>query len=151
MLQIRRQRGALAPNHSVTVVKENYMGIFGMSEKDLEKLYKDALSCENDDPKMEKLLLKAADNKHVPSQYLLGMFYLKGDPAIFKKDISKGIGFLQKAAEKGHDGAQYELGKCYFTGTGVTEDSAKAIEWFKKSAEQDNEDAIGVLKKLKIM
>jgi len=37
--------------------------------------------------------------------------------------------------------AQTNLGDCYYNGKGVEQDASKALEWYKKAAEQGNEDA----------
>lgn len=46
------------------------------------------------------------------------------------------------AAQQGDAEAQYQMGECYFSGkNGVTEDYAKAVEWYRKAAEQGNPKA----------
>ena len=44
--------------------------------------------------------------------------------------------------------AQYYLGVCYENGEGVEKDMAKAIEWYRKAAEQKQSDAIKRLQEL---
>ena len=46
-----------------------------------------------------------------------------------------------KAAEAGDAYAQVCIGVCYLEGEGVAEDVKTALEWFKKSAEQDSPEA----------
>ena len=48
---------------------------------------------------------------------------------------------LRKAAEQGDASAQFNLGNLYFTGQGVPQDYAKAIEWFGKAAAQGHTEA----------
>lgn len=49
---------------------------------------------------------------------------------------------LTKIAKKGHIGAQFTLGSIYRRGTKIVEsDIMKAIEWYKKAAEQGHADA----------
>ena len=43
---------------------------------------------------------------------------------------------LKAAAEKGHKKAQYRVGLCYDKGRGVTEDDAKAVDWYQKAVDQ---------------
>ena len=43
---------------------------------------------------------------------------------------------VRKLAEQGYANAQYSLGDCYYFGNGVTQDYAKAVEWYQKAAEQ---------------
>ena len=54
---------------------------------------------------------------------------------------------IQERAEAGDVDAQNNLGEMYETGDGVPRDFAKAIEWYRKSAEQGNADAKEWLKK----
>lgn len=42
---------------------------------------------------------------------------------------------------KGYVRAQLKLGVCYGIGDGVAQDYVKAAKWFKKSADQGNEEA----------
>lgn len=44
-------------------------------------------------------------------------------------------------AEQGVAGAQYDLGYAYFTGEGVAQNYAEAINWFRLAAEQGDGDA----------
>jgi len=44
-------------------------------------------------------------------------------------------------AQQGHAGSQYNLGDCYERGIGTEKDFAKAVEWYRKAAEQGYEDA----------
>ena len=47
-----------------------------------------------------------------------------------------------RAAEDGSADAQYELGECYFMGTGVEQDTEKALMWYKRAAEQGHAEAL---------
>ncbi|MBE6037624.1 MAG: sel1 repeat family protein [Anaerofustis stercorihominis] len=56
--------------------------------------------------------------------------------------------FLKKAAEMGHVQAMYELGMCYRWGDGgVYAEPEKAMEWFRKAAEQGHEDSVNLVEK----
>ena len=44
--------------------------------------------------------------------------------------------------------AQFTLGIRYYSGDGISKDKSEAIKWFRKAAEQGDEDAIEVLKEL---
>ncbi|MFT0211701.1 tetratricopeptide repeat protein [Pseudomonas sp. F1_0610] len=48
---------------------------------------------------------------------------------------------LCNKAEAGDASAQIILGRMYATGDGVTQDSAKAVVWYKKAAEQGDAKA----------
>jgi hypothetical protein len=56
--------------------------------------------------------------------------------------------FDQEQADKGKDLYQYHMGLRYLNGNGVTNDLAKAREYFTKAAAQGNEDAAAELRKL---
>ena len=53
------------------------------------------------------------------------------------------------AAEQGDAKAQFGLAQLYEYGLGVERDEAAALEWYRKAAEQGEEDAIEKLKELK--
>lgn len=55
---------------------------------------------------------------------------------------------LLQAAGTGNAQAQFELARAYEDGKGVTQDDARAVEWFRKSAEQGNaqaQNSLGVM------
>ena len=54
------------------------------------------------------------------------------------KPLPKDFKSLKALAEKGDAKAQNSLGWIYQSGEGVEQDYAKALEWFTKSAEQNN-------------
>ena len=94
---------------------------------------------------------KAAVQNHTGALFHLALLYRNGDGV--PKDNIKSIKLCHKAAQQGHDYAQFILGLYYSGGLkGMGEaakDIAKAIEWFKKSAEQGNEEAKAELEALK--
>lgn len=49
---------------------------------------------------------------------------------------------FKKAAEQGDARAQTRLGECYWYGRGVQEDKQTALMWYKKAAEQGNNEAM---------
>jgi len=58
--------------------------------------------------------------------------------------------FQQKLARNGNAPAQYKLATMYESGRGIGKDINKAIEWYTRSAEQDNKAAINRLTYLEI-
>ena len=52
------------------------------------------------------------------------------------------VTLFEPLAAKGNDEAQYTLGYCYYNGLGVDKDLDKAMQWFKKSAKQNNLNAM---------
>ena len=55
---------------------------------------------------------------------------------------------MKEEAEAGDAHSQANLGVLYATGNGVEQNMTEAIKWFRKSAEQGNEDAKEALDKL---
>lgn len=47
----------------------------------------------------------------------------------------------QKVAEQGYAYAQYNLGIMYQYGQGVEQSNEKAVEWYRKAADQGDPDA----------
>ena len=66
------------------------------------------------------------------------------------KDHAQAFSEIQKAAEAGHADAQFNLGVMYWNGTGVAENDATAIEYFKMAAALGQEDAQNALVQLGI-
>lgn len=46
-------------------------------------------------------------------------------------------GKLMQRATKGDVKAQYDLGNCFYYGLGIEQSYEKAVEWFRKAAEQN--------------
>ena len=53
-------------------------------------------------------------------------------------DYKAALDIWQAVASKGHVGAQFNLGLMYDQGAGVGQDYRKAVEWYRKAAEQGN-------------
>ena len=64
----------------------------------------------------------------------------EADTATFK--------FHERQARAGNAGSQYRLGQLYLEGKGVNADTNQAKIWFKKAADQGDEEAAGELKLL---
>lgn len=91
-------------------------------EKDMEKSY--------------NLVKEAADDEFPDAQCLLGELALKDNRSW------EAFNFFRDAAAQGHDRAQFLVGLCYIRGIGTIADKNKAIEYFLKSSEQGNADAM---------
>jgi uncharacterized protein len=86
-----------------------------------------------------KLVLDRAKKGDTPSQYELGLMYLRGDA--IPQDYNEALKWLEVAARKGHSGAQLNLGLLYKTGRGTLQDYAAAAKWFELAAQQGNPQA----------
>ncbi|GBB84168.1 hypothetical protein RclHR1_01080024 [Rhizophagus clarus] len=92
-----------------------------------------------------KFFQKAADLGNSDGVNSLGSYYYG-----IGTDISKQMAYelYQMAANLENDLAQYNLALMYENGDGIKKDINQAIYWYKKSAEQENEDAQCKLKVL---
>jgi len=102
---------------------------------------------------------KAADQGYAPAQFKIASAYETGNGK--KKDLAEAVNWYRKAAVQGHAEAQkklkttelllnaqngsaeaqYQLAQAYETGDGVPKDLAKAIDWYKKAADQGHAEA----------
>jgi hypothetical protein len=79
-------------------------------------------------------LRKAAEQGNVTAQEYIGGIYLLGT------DTQQGIYWSEKAAEQGSILAADALGKIYEEGKfGVAQDYQKAVRWYRKAVEQDED------------
>ena len=58
-----------------------------------------------------------------------------------QRDNKRAVQYYEKAANNGIAEAMVALGACYELGRGVPKNKGKAIYWYQKGADQDNEDA----------
>ena len=83
----------------------------------------------------------AAEKGHGEAAEEIGKWYRRGIGV--EKDMAEAFRFYMIAAKAGSDEAQFWVGKFYAEGWGgVAKDYSKAVEWYEKSATQDNSDAI---------
>lgn len=65
--------------------------------------------------------------------------------AFDSKDFKTAATLFKKLADQGDAATQYLLGVCYEDGLGVAKKRETAIYWYRKSAEQGDEDAVNAL------
>ena len=122
----------------------------------LERKQRTALPGEAEFAEAEKLI-RNGDNKdaveklkeavakgHPEATFRLGQMHEQGKGRWFSSDTDA-LACYQKAAEPpmNHAKAQYQVGLFYEKGRGgLDRDIRKAIEWYKKSADQKNPDAL---------
>ena len=91
---------------------------------------------------LEKLV-KAEELGHVEAPYHLGFIFSRTDEAGgFSK---RSVEHYMLAAERGFGPAQRMVGGFYELGISVEKDVKKAIEWYKKAAENEVDDALSML------
>ncbi|WFE91047.1 caspase family protein [Roseibium porphyridii] len=79
------------------------------------------------------------------SRALKGLAYMRLNPNEDRYDPSRAAALLKTAAEAGDPEAMFELARMYERGIGVEQDVDKALELFRKSADEDFADAINDL------
>jgi len=99
------------------------------------------------DKKAFPLFEPLAQEGYAPAQFSLGNCYRLGHGT--KENVKKAIEWYIKAGEQGHVKAQSELGLIYAYGVDdrgadnkIPEDKAKAKEWYRKAADNGDEEAI---------
>jgi uncharacterized protein len=76
---------------------------------------------------------------------LLGLAYVRLNPADSRYNVSEAVTYMQRAADAGMPDAQFELAKLYERGVGVAADPARALELYNAAAAQDFPDALNDL------
>ncbi len=66
----------------------------------------------------------------------------------YSLSIFDSFDYLLDLAVKGDKDAQYKLGDKYYYGSGVEEDEAEAVKWYRKAAKQGNKKALVALKNI---
>lgn len=81
------------------------------------------------------LLKRLADRGHPPSQYFLADCYANGiGTTKSRQDFDRAYPLFVLAAKHGHPDAAYRAGTCCENGWGCRRESAKALQFFRKSA-----------------
>ncbi|KAH9911997.1 HCP-like protein [Fomitopsis serialis] len=81
------------------------------------------------------LLKRLADRGHMPSQYFLADCYANGiGTHKNRQDFDHAFPLFVLAAKHGHPDAAYRAGTCCENGWGCRRESAKAVQFYKKSA-----------------
>lgn len=76
---------------------------------------------------------------------LLGLAYVRLNPADTRYNLSEAVSYMQRAADAGMPDAEFELAKLYEQGIGVTADPVRALDLYNASAAQDFPDALNDL------
>ena len=84
-------------------------------------------------------LRKAAEQKHVKAQSMLGVIYDVGRGTA--ADLVEAVRWYRAAAEQGDAVSQYVLGMKYHQGEGVERDEVRAFLWLSLAASQGVEQA----------
>jgi TPR repeat protein len=68
--------------------------------------------------------------------------YVEGLRALAEGDNEGGLRILETLAAAGYVEAQFRMGMLYSRGTGVRQDRARALEWFRRAAAQGHHGAL---------
>lgn len=88
----------------------------------------------------EEWFVKAADLGNVNAQRILGVMYRasrRGAP----QDFAQAMKWFHIAADRNDGGTQFALGSMYDNGEGIVRNSSKAMEWYRKAANQGYTEA----------
>ncbi|OLY85295.1 Chitin synthase regulatory factor 3 [Smittium mucronatum] len=83
----------------------------------------------------------AADSGFALSQMALSGWYLSGAPGVLEQSDNFAFDWCSRAAEQGLSRAQFGMGYYYDIGIGVERDSEKAMQWYRKAAENGSIEA----------
>lgn len=121
------QRGDINSAMALAACLQNGVGIEEPDPKAAYKLY-------------EEIISKSKD----PRAYgALGLACLQGNGC--PEDENLGKAYLDTAVSLGHDPSMFYLGACYLSGMGCRADTAMAISWMEKAADNENIRAINAL------
>ena len=108
----------------------------------VEAQYELAKNFVKDDEEKITLLRMAAENDYAKAQYELGLMNFRVE------HYETAVEWYQKAAAQGLREAQHSLAGCLLRGDGIAKDRKKAVELYRKAAEQEYGPAIAQLEQL---
>ena len=101
--------------------------------------YYEGVGVEQDYVEAVKWFEKAAKEGDSDAQYFLGQCYILGR-GVDEKNASEALSWFKKASDQNNDEAQFKIGLIYEYGDGVPQSDTEALEWYRKSIAQDEED-----------
>lgn len=103
------------------------------SKKDQAEFYETAAQC----------FMDAAKQDDARAIWRLGWMHIRGQ--YFATNEKEGFALFMKAAKDDFSPAQVAVGICYVEGIGVERNKNEAIYWYKRAADQGNEEAVKYL------
>ena len=113
----------------------------------LALLYEEGKIVAQDQTLAEQWLHKAAEFGSDEAEELLTVspeerLFRCAEELMFEDEYELALNLLHQAARAGDLNAMNTLGSCYYNGTGVSEDPTAGLNWYRKSAEQGNTEAM---------
>ena len=84
--------------------------------------------------KASDFIIAKAKKNNAKAQYFVGMMLLGGENSIWLSDTTRAVYWFNESAKNGYSKAFGEIGTAYEQGIGVSCDTIKAVELFKKGA-----------------
>jgi TPR repeat protein len=106
--------------------------------------YLNGLNFRKEDAKRGRLMIEASASSGFPMA--VAYCHYRGWNGM-EQDQQKAFGMCIKIEQEsnGYHWAQFLLGACYHFGQGTDQDHTKAVEWYTKSSEQENSQAMCIL------
>lgn len=109
----------------------------------LAVMYRHGAGNDSGEPEEEKAFnwyLKAAENGHGESQFIVGLMYAGGTETL-KKDFNKSNRWFKKSAGHHNKDAEFSLGIVYEEGLGVKKNIYQSYNWYKRAADHGHKVA----------
>jgi TPR repeat protein len=99
----------------------------------------EAALASGDLPTGMKLMRKAANENHAKAQARMADLLRDSQSEV------EAVALYRKSAEQGEPAGEYGLGRAYADGAGIKQDSALALEWYRKAEKKDYAPALDAL------
>lgn len=119
-----------------------------LSNNEAAMAYYYGIAVERDYHKAMKILHIDSESGSAISQKDLGIIYRDGVTGVIPVDYKKSLRFFRLSADQGYAPGQYGLGMMYYNGYGVKKNYKEASKWLRLAANQDDELAKELLKKI---
>jgi len=104
----------------------------------LAHLYQAGMGATQDSKEAFHWYKRAAEGGDADAQVVLFKYYSAGEQT--SKDLTRALEWLYLADAQHHPGAAYYLGMAYQRGIGVTQDTLRSINLFKRCIDSDNDN-----------
>ncbi|KAI9201912.1 uncharacterized protein BJ171DRAFT_515917 [Polychytrium aggregatum] len=118
------------------IIRDNQSDEFKLGEGECLAWW--GYECKSDSPAACKFfdLCQLGSDRDWLCRYLMAVCVFLGFGTA--EDRAMAVGIIEQLAKGSQSDCQFTIGRCFFYGWDVPEDYKKAIEWFRKSADQGN-------------